>query len=114
MEGTAAGLVFGRGATEGRIVGKDGVGNGRASWRRGKAGDRCAEGRAFGFGRVGEAGVGGTRFGGASQNRRRQGEDGGAIEAGDGDDAGLDRAAFADGVPTYRGELLEAMRLFLQ
>ena len=53
----------------------------------------------------------GTGFGETPQNRRPQGEDGGPIEAGDGDDVGLDRAAIADGVSSYRGELFEAMRL---
>ena len=40
-----------------------------------------------------------TGIGTASEDRRRQGEDGGALEGGDRDDDGLDCATVADGCP---------------
>ena len=113
MEIDAARLVFGRGAIEGTGIGADGWWNGGASWRRGKAGNRRAEGAALGHGRITEAKMDGAGFEAASQNRRPQSEAGGAIEKRDGYDFGLDCAAFTDGLSAYGGKLFEKVA-FLQ
>src|ERR1017187_5996995 len=112
MEIGAARLVFGRGAIEGTGVGDDGLRNGGASWRRGKAGDRRAEGAALGSGRVAEAKMDGAGFEAASQNRRPQGEAGGALEKRDGHDFGLDCTTFTDGLSAYGGKLFERIVAF--
>ena len=48
-----------------------------------------------------------TGFGTAPENRRGQGEAGGAVEGGERDDDGLDCTTVADGLPAYSGKLLE-------
>ena len=46
-------------------------------------------------------------FGRASENRRGQGEGGGAAKGRECDDDGLDCATVADGMPAYGGKLFE-------
>src|SRR5438132_10083291 len=97
MEGTAARMVFGRSGVEEGVVGNDGGGNGKASWRRGEAGERRTEGSSFGAGGIGQATVDRAGLGEKTKNRHDKGENRGAIEKRDGDDPGLDRRTLANG-----------------
>jgi hypothetical protein len=54
----------------------------------------------------------GAGFEAASQNRRRQSEEGGALEKRDGHDFGLDCTTFADGLSAYGGKLFERAVIF--